>query len=72
MPIHAQSPVSNTALDLLFERSCTLAERVFDGQLGFIDAIDMAYTAADFAGLVDRYGDDTVQMVLADAFGGWQ
>ena len=43
-----------------------------DDQLGFIDAIDMAYTAADFAGLVDRYGDDTVQMILADAFGGRQ
>jgi hypothetical protein len=30
----------------------------------------MAYSAADYAGLVDRYGDDVVQIILADAFGG--
>jgi hypothetical protein len=30
----------------------------------------MAYTAADFAGLVERYGDDGVQAVLAKAFMG--
>ena len=55
-------------LDLLFVRACTLAGRVMAGDLGFIDAVDMAYSAADWAGLIDRYGDDTVQSVLAEAF----
>jgi len=55
-------------LALLLERCRTLAARVADGELAFIDAIDMAYSAADWSGLVDRYGDDVVQLVLADAF----
>jgi hypothetical protein len=59
-PIHS--------LDLLHERCVTLAERVQAGELAFIDAVDMAYTAADFAGLIEHYGDDAVQEVLARAF----
>jgi hypothetical protein len=57
-------------LDLLFDRASMLAQRAKDGSLPFIDAVDMAYSAADLSGLVERYGDDAVQMVLADAFGG--
>jgi len=53
-------------LDLLEERCATLATRVSQDELLFIDAVDMAYSAADWAGLVDRYGDDRVQAVLAD------
>lgn len=59
-------------LDLLFERAAALADRVRDGSLPFIDAVDMAYSAANWSGLVDRYSDDVVQLVLADAFGGRQ
>ena len=55
-------------LDLLFERATALADRTRDGSLAFLDAVDMAYSAADWSGLVDRYGDDVVQLVLADAF----
>jgi hypothetical protein len=55
-------------LDLLFERSCILADRARRGSLQFIDAVDMAYSAAEWSGLVDRFGDDVVQVVLADAF----
>ena len=57
-------------LDLLFERCCTLADRVFAGELGFIDAVDMAWEAAEFAGIVGRVGPDQVQAVLAAAFVG--
>jgi len=56
-------------LDLLFERAADLADRTISGNLRFIEAVDMAYSAADWSGLVDRYGDDVVQLVLADAFG---
>jgi hypothetical protein len=55
-------------LDLFHERCLTLADRVALGDLPFIDAVDTAYSAADFAGLVDHFGDDTVQTVLAAAF----
>jgi hypothetical protein len=55
-------------LDLLFERISALAERARDGGLPFIEAVDMAYTAANWAGLVDRYGDDFIQTILAEAF----
>ena len=54
-------------LSLLFDRCCTLAARAGDGSRPFIEAVDMA---ADWAGLVDRYGDDVVQLVLAAAFAG--
>jgi len=33
-----------------------LAARARDGSLPFIDAVDMAYSAADMAGLVGRGG----------------
>ena len=64
--------ISETAdpLDLLYERCLTLADRVLSGQLSFIDAVDIAYSAAEWSGLVDRFGDDLIQLVLADAFVG--
>jgi hypothetical protein len=55
-------------LDLLFERCCTLADRVDASELAFLDAVDMAWTAAEFAGTVDRVGPDQIQHVLACAF----
>ena len=57
-------------LDILYDRCRDLSARVCSGNLKFIDAVDMAYSAADFAGLVDVYGDDLIQSLLADAFSG--
>jgi hypothetical protein len=57
-------------LDLLLERTRALAKRVQAGELKFIEAVDFAYTAADFTGLIDRFGDDAVQTVLAAGFSG--
>jgi hypothetical protein len=34
----------------------------------FLDAVDLAYDAAVASGLVEKYGDDVCQLVLADAF----
>ncbi len=65
------TPHSNAnPLTLLLDRCRTLVGRVNNGDLPFVEAVDFAYSAADFAGLVDRYGDDQVQAVLADAFMG--
>ena len=68
-------------LEILAERSLELADRVAAGQLAFLDAVDMAYSAARWAdlpraieraGLIDKgsitTGDDVVQSVLAAAF----
>jgi hypothetical protein len=55
-------------LELLYDRACVLADRVRGGELLLPDAVDMLWTAADFAGIVQRVGVDTVQQVLADAF----
>jgi hypothetical protein len=57
----ADVTAGGAALDLLLERSRTIAGRVRAGQLAFLDAVDMAYSAADLGGLVERYGDDLVQ-----------
>lgn len=64
------TPENTDPLDLLYVRSCTLAERVATGEMGFLDAIDMAWSAAEFAGTIDRVGPDQVQAVLAAAFVG--
>jgi hypothetical protein len=54
---------------MLFERRCkTLAGRVGCNQLNFIDAVDVAYDAATWSGLVDAVGDDVVQATMARAF----
>jgi hypothetical protein len=55
-------------LEILARRSLELADQVAAGQLGFIDAVDLAYEAACFAGLVRAVGDDVVQATLAACF----
>lgn len=70
-------------LELLALRSFDLADRVATGEMDFIDAVDLAYSAAiwanlpsaiDKSGLIDRNivgspcGDDVVQATIAAAF----
>jgi hypothetical protein len=55
-------------LELLALRSLELADRVADGEIGFIDAVDMAYSAAQWAGLDESLGDDLIQATLAASF----
>ncbi len=57
-------------LELLALRASELADRVAAGQLAFIDAVDLAYSAAQWSGLTETAGDDMVQKVLAAAFVG--
>jgi hypothetical protein len=45
-------------LEILALRSLELADQVAAGQLKFIDAVDAAYEAAQWAGLVKSVGDD--------------
>lgn len=57
-------------LELLAIRSSELADRVIAGQLEFLDAVDMAYSAVAWSGLVESVGDNAVQKVIAAAFMG--
>jgi hypothetical protein len=57
-------------LDLLYARSCTMADRVKAGEVPFIEAVDFMWEAAEWSGTVDRVGPDLVQHVLACAFMG--
>jgi hypothetical protein len=65
----AEQHYTDSVLQLFAVRANELAGRVGHG-LTFIDAVDMAYSAAIWSGLVDAVGDDAVQDVLADAFRG--
>jgi hypothetical protein len=56
-------------LDLFAVRCRDLRDRVMAGSIPFIDAVDIAYEAAIWSGLVDDVGDDRVQAAMALAFG---
>jgi hypothetical protein len=76
----AKSSKAIRALELLALRSLDLADRVGAGELRFLDAVDLAYEAAVWAGLpqsIDKSGlidtstitgDDIVQATIAAAF----
>jgi hypothetical protein len=73
--IHQSNPSCNLSrepysLAILLDRAQMMAARVRAGQVSFIDAVDMAYSAADMSGLIQHYGDDRIQAVLAQAFMG--
>jgi len=59
---------TNQQLDLFGARCRELAGRVNAGGMAFVEAIDLAYSAAIWSGLCDSSGDDAVQKILADAF----
>jgi hypothetical protein len=79
----AAKPAVTCQLEILALRSIDLANRVVAGEMEFIDAIDMAYSAAIWADLpnaIDKSGlincnisggpcgDDIVQATIAAAF----
>jgi hypothetical protein len=67
-------------LEVLALRSAELADRVAAGELPFLEAVDIAYSAAVWAGLLNAIeksglidtkiitGDDIVQATIAAAF----
>lgn len=55
-------------LAVLRVRAWELADRAAVGEIDFIDAIDIAYSAALWSGLVADAGDDAVQEAIAPAF----
>ncbi len=61
-------PQESRRLDILSDAARTMAERVRNGRMPFIDAVDFCNSAAVWADLPDTVGDDAIQIVLADAF----
>lgn len=55
-------------LDVLYRRCRLLAEAAASGALPFSDCVDLAWDAAEQAGVVLNAGPDEVQQVLARAF----
>ena len=55
-------------LERLAVRTLELADRVSVGEVAFLDAVDVAYEAALWSGLIDTVGDEVVQATLAAAF----
>jgi hypothetical protein len=58
------------ATELFYDRCCIVAQRVHDGTLSFIDAVDFAYSAAQWSGIAQLVGDDAIQAAMAKAFMG--
>jgi hypothetical protein len=61
--------LADRQLALLYHHAGMLADRVEAGQIGFIDAVDIAYQAALAAGMDLTVGDDEIQGVLHFCFG---
>jgi hypothetical protein len=55
-------------LQLFAIRCLQLADAVAENRIAFLDAVDVAYEAALWAGLCDSIGDDIVQATMAAAF----
>jgi hypothetical protein len=55
-------------LEILALRSLELAHRAAAGHLPFIDAVGMAYSAAQWAGLPETVGGNTIQLALSASF----
>jgi hypothetical protein len=65
---HSANSRKKRQLEILAIRSLELADQVASGDLSFLDAVDMAYDAACWAGLVKAVGDGVVQATMAAAF----
>jgi hypothetical protein len=55
-------------LDVFRERCAAQAYLVEGGAIAFLDAVDNLQTDAEWDGLIDRYGQDKIQQILARAF----
>jgi hypothetical protein len=65
-------PPADPALErmaAIFKKRCEdLAERITVGAMPFMHAVDTAYEAAQWSGLIGLIGDDVVQAIMAQTF----
>ena len=62
--------VSPDPLDVFRERAEAKAYLVEIGDLAFLDAVDALQADAEFDGLIDQFGQEAIQQIMALAFGG--
>jgi hypothetical protein len=67
MPV---TPTMADPLEVFRERAEARAHLVGCGELALLDAVDGLQADAECDGLVDVYGQDAVQAIMAQAFGG--
>jgi hypothetical protein len=54
-------------LQVFYLRSLEMAERITHGKMPMNEGVDFLYSAAQWAGLTEKYGDDEIQGILAKA-----
>lgn len=67
-PTAQESQFRAAQLELFEERCRLLAARVRAGDIGFIEAVDLAASAAEWSGLAAAVGYDRCQSIMAVAF----
>ena len=71
-PDAADVPASGGAalspsLEIFYSRAFEMAQRVQHGGISLSDGVDMLHSAAAWAGLTEKYGEDEIQSLLAKA-----
>lgn len=54
-------------LQIFYVRSLEMAERIAGGRMPLHEGVDFMHSAAQWAGLTEKYGDDEIQGILARA-----
>jgi hypothetical protein len=72
VPAAATSTTAFTVrqLDLFGARCAQIVERVRAGSIGFVEAVDLMWSAAVWSGLADDAGPDVVQEIMRSHFMG--
>jgi hypothetical protein len=71
-PDAADVPASGGAtlppsLEIFYQRAFEMAQRVQQGGISLNDGVDMLHSAAAWAGLTEKYGEDEIQDLMARA-----
>ena len=61
-----------SAIEIFRERCEARCLLVHNGLMDLQDAVDTLQAAAEAQGLVARYGQDEIQLILSEAFARWQ
>lgn len=55
------------SLQIFYVRSLEMAERMTGGRMPLHDGVDMLHSAAEWSGLIEKYGNDRIQAIMAKA-----
>jgi hypothetical protein len=71
-PVAADVPVAGGAAlppsqEIFYTRAFEMAQRVQQGGISLSDGVDMLHSAAAWAGLTEKYGEDEIQRLITKA-----